>query len=174
MERFLHAATEVDLGRPPARVHAAVLAAFDDWAEARSAARRTASPLRRLVATLSFDGFAGPAIAGARGGAAAPELVTFTSEVFEIFCHVLGSDRDHWTFEGQVLPAGDVPPLGALEVEVRSGEHAIATVATDELGEFSVSGLAAGRYVLVVRDDQREVFAGPIEVPAPQPGEVDR
>ena len=174
LDRFLHAAAQVDLRQPPAQVRTSALAAFDEWARARAATRRAESPLRRFVATLSFDGFAGPAVAGARGATAAPELLTFNSEVFEILCHVLGPDSDTWTFEGQVLAVEEVDSPAPVEVEIRREDQLVATVSVDEFGEFSVTGLPRGAYTLVVRDDRCEVIVGPVAVPATPPIEATR
>lgn len=159
---------QVRLARPPARVNDYLTAAFDDWASRRAAARRAESPLRRLVATLAFDGSAGAALAGARGGATAPEMVSFTSDVCEIVCHLLGPEDGRWSLDGQVLPSsedGSASPDAAIDIEIVTGDNVVATVEADEFGEFSVAGLAAGSYSLVVRDGRHEVVAGPFPVP---------
>ena len=106
--------------------------------------------LAELVADSHVDE---PALAvRAAATATEPRLLTFESDDLVVEVEVSQDERGRHLLIGQLVPAQ------AARVELRQPDQATVTVLTDELGRFSVSGLAAGPFSLVChRADARPV-----------------
>jgi hypothetical protein len=98
--------------------------------------------IRELIASVVFDSFAQPALAGARGTASARQIV-LRAEEFDIHVRISGeSERRHMT--GQVLARGEASFVrGAMLHLVRDGKRFEST-SVDKLGEFEFQGLPDG------------------------------
>ncbi len=100
------------------------------------------SPLRRLIAALTFDsGMAQPALA-MRSSAPAARQVLLEAGPYDLDLRIVPSGA-LWTVSGQVLSPGT-----SGRVELRGSETASA--ALNALGEFNLGPLPAGSYTLDV------------------------
>jgi hypothetical protein len=106
------------------------------------ATRKWIPALREVLASVVFDSFAQPALAGARGSASARQIV-LRAEEFDIHVRISGeSERRHMT--GQVLARGEVSFVrGAMLHLVRDGKRFEST-SVDQLGEFEFQGFPDG------------------------------
>jgi len=97
---------------------------------------------RSAIATLIFDSFQEPALAGARGGAEARQLV-MRAEEFDIHIKIWG-EPDHRQLLGQLLPRGSVDFVHHARFHLyRNGER-IETAGVDEMGEFRFRDVPEG------------------------------
>jgi hypothetical protein len=101
-----------------------------------------ASKVRSILASIVFDSFTEPAFAGARGVAAARQLVMHAEE-FDIHVKIWG-DTDDRQMLGQLLPRNGRNFENAARFHLlRNGER-IDTTAVDDMGEFYFSNVPAG------------------------------
>jgi len=143
-----------------------LMVAFDAWA----AERRGPNLVQRLVASLTFDGFAGPAVAGARGGATGTDRqLLFGTDVADVAFHILPGKAGTMVLDGQVLLVDDEADADAdvALVAVDDGGEVSAVVATDVEGQFRLEGIAAGSYVLRIDLGNVQLDVGPFEVTSP-------
>lgn len=146
---------------PPNQVSDAAIAL---WRKTAS----EASPLGRLVRVLAqmvFDStMHSPAALGMRSaGTHAPiRHLLFSAEGRDIDLRISADPAatpDRWTIGGQVLG----PDAAGQVTAERAGAESLRTV-LDAMGEFSVVGLPAGRYVVTLRCSRTEIVLPPIEV----------
>jgi len=104
--------------------------------------RKWIPALKEVIASVVFDSFAQPALAGARGSATARQIVLRADE-FDIHVRISGeSERRHMT--GQVLARGEASFVqGALLHLVRDGKRFEST-SVDKLGEFEFQRVPEG------------------------------
>lgn len=104
--------------------------------------RARAPRLREIIASVFFDSFAQPALAGARGTTNARQIV-LRAEEFDIHVRISGeSERRHMA--GQVLARGETSFVqGAMLHLVRDGKRFEST-SVDKLGEFEFHGVPEG------------------------------
>jgi hypothetical protein len=110
--------------------------------------------VRRLIAVLSFDGRAQPAIAGLRGAAEGYHLA-YVSESIEVDLDVAPDDRaaargltDQWSVMGQVAGTGQVGATSIALAEPGTLEPVVETV-SDAAGIFTINA-PGGTYDLLV------------------------
>ena len=98
--------------------------------------------LREVIASVVFDSFAQPALAGARGSATARQIV-LRAEECDIHVRISGeSENRHMT--GQVLARSETTFVqGAVLHLVRDGKRFEST-SVDKLGEFEFQGVPDG------------------------------
>jgi hypothetical protein len=98
--------------------------------------------LRKVLASVAFDSFAQPALAGARGTGTTRQMV-LRAEEFDIHVRISGeSEKRHMT--GQVLARGETSFVqGAMLHLVRDGKRFESTSA-DKLGQFEFHGVPDG------------------------------
>lgn len=111
-------------------------------------ASAASSKLRSVVASIIFDSFQQPALAGARGAVPARQLVLRVEE-FDIHVKIWG-DHSERQLLGQVLPRGGTEFLSAARFHLlRKGERLESTM-VDELGEFHFTHVPEGDLSLQV------------------------
>jgi hypothetical protein len=98
--------------------------------------------LREVIASVVFDSFSQPALAGARGTATARQIV-LRAEEFDIHVRISGeSEQRHMT--GQILARGETTFVrGAMLHLVRDGKRFEST-SVDKLGEFEFQRVPDG------------------------------
>jgi len=102
----------------------------------------SSSRIRSVLANLIFDSFLQPAFAGARGAAAARQLV-MRAEEFDIHIKIWG-ELNHKQMLGQLLPrSGDDFVHSARFHLLRNGER-LESTAVDETGEFHFTDVPEG------------------------------
>jgi len=98
--------------------------------------------LRQVLASIVFDSFAQPAVAGARGAATTRQIV-MQAETFDIHLKISG-DPNQRRVTGQVLARGESTFVGGAMLHlVRNGERFEST-SVDKLGEFEFRGIPDG------------------------------
>jgi hypothetical protein len=106
------------------------------------------SGVRKVLASLVFDSFAMPMLAGARGVMDARQLV-LRAEAFDIHLKIWG-EQEHRHLMGQILSRDDSAFSDAAKLHLlRNGER-LETTATDSLGEFQFRDIPQGLISLQV------------------------
>jgi len=101
------------------------------------------SGIRSVIATLIFDSFHQPALAGARGPSTAARQLVMRAEEFDVHIKVWGEPY-HRQMLGQLLPrSGESFVRVARFHLLRNGER-VETVAVDEMGEFQFTDVPEG------------------------------
>jgi hypothetical protein len=103
------------------------------------AARQT---LREILASVVFDSFAQPALAGARGGSGSRQFL-LTAEDFDIHLRI-------WAFgnarrvTGQILSRGGSNTLKTVHLHLLQDGKRIGSAEADEFGEFEFTEVVEG------------------------------
>ena len=160
LKAFLRASESVVLDGPPAEVRDELMRRF----ESREADEKTPGPLRRLVATLAFDG-PQPAF-GVRSAAGSTVQLVYTTDAADIALNVLPRPRNgHLDLAGQVFPTDGAEP-DTFSVQLLSGVDEVGLATTDELGEFDIEAVEPGTYQMLVSNGRVEILISPIELSA--------
>jgi len=103
------------------------------------AARQT---LREILASVVFDSFAQPALAGARGGSASRQFL-LTAEDFDIHLRIwaLANAR---RVTGQILSRGKNVALKNVGLHLLQDGKRVGTTEADEFGEFEFTEVVEG------------------------------
>jgi hypothetical protein len=107
------------------------------------------SRIRRVLASIVFDSFLEPGLAGARGVTAAARQLLLHADEFDIHLQILG-EEDRMQMLGQVLPR--TPGAFATTARfhlLRNGER-LETTFVDDLGEFQFTDVLKGDLSLQV------------------------
>jgi hypothetical protein len=101
-----------------------------------------AGALREVLATVVFDSFAQPALAGARGTSIARQIV-LRAEEFDIHVRISGeSERRHMT--GQVLARDETTFVRGATLHLVQDGKRFESTSIDKLGEFEFQGVPDG------------------------------
>jgi hypothetical protein len=104
---------------------------------------------RSVLATIVFDSFLQPALAGARGGASTARQMVMRAEEFDIHLKIWG-DQNHRQLMGQLLPRKGMEFVSAARFHLlRNGER-LESTGTDEMGEFHFTDLPEGALSLQI------------------------
>lgn len=126
--------------------------------QAATAAQRLLQPLR---AALRFDSWASAGLAlDMRSAASETHQLLFGVEGLDIDLRI-AAEAEAYTLSGQVL-GGD--PQGVAELVSQAAGGAAHTATLDELGEFTITGLLRGAYVLRLHLSGAVVELPPIDV----------
>jgi hypothetical protein len=163
LRKFVKATEDSFLESPPPEVRSALISRFEAYAEGR----RTPGLLKRVVATLTFDGGLRPAVgvraAGAQG---ARRQLVYSADALDVALNFLPRARDkNFDLDGQVLPRDDVE-LGSFSVQLLQGETELGITATDDLGAFAFESIPSGVYEIVLSTDRVEISIAPVELNA--------
>jgi hypothetical protein len=163
LRRFVRATQDSILESPPPEVRSTLIARFRAHAEGR----RTPGLLKRVVATLTFDGGLRPAVgARAAGTQGARRQLIYSADTLDVALTLLPRARDkNFDLDGQVLPHDDVE-LGSFSVQLLQNETESGITATDDLGAFAFESVPSGVYKLILSTDRVEVSIAPVELNA--------
>jgi hypothetical protein len=161
LRKFLKATEDSVLQSPPPEVRSTLISRFMAHAEGR----RTPGLLKRVVATLTFDGGLRPAVgvrsAGTQG---ARRQLVYSADDLDVALNFLPRARDkNFDLDGQVLPRDDVE-LGSFSVQLLQSETELGITATDELGAFAFESIPSGVYEIIISTDRVEVSIAPVEL----------
>ena len=161
LRKFVRATEDSILESPPSEVRSTLIARFKAHAEGP----RTPSLLKRVVATLTFDGGLRPAVgARAAGTQGARRQLVYSADALDVALNFLPRARDkNFDLDGQVLPRNDVE-LGSFSVQLLQGETELGITATDDLGTFAFESIPSGVYEIILSTDQIEVSIAPVEL----------
>ena len=135
--------------------------------EAHAEGRQTPSLLRRVVATLAFDGGLRPA-AGLRTASAqgVRRQLIYSTDDLDVALNFWPRAHDkNLDLEGQVFPRDDME-LVSFVVQLLRGDTEFAITATDDLGSFALESVLPGAYTMILSTDQLEVSIMPVELNA--------
>ena len=161
LRKFVKATEGSILESPPPEVRSTLIARFRAHAEGR----RTPGVLKRVVATLTFDGGLRPAV-GARtaGTQGARRQLVYSSDALDVALNVLQRARDkNFDLDGQVLPRDDVE-LGSFSVQLLQSQTELSITAADKLGAFAFESIPPGVYEIILSTDRVEVSIAPVEL----------
>jgi hypothetical protein len=161
LRKFVSATEDSVLESPPPEVRSTLIARFRAHAEGR----RTPGLLKRVVATLTFDGGLRPAVgvrsAGTQG---ARRQLVYSADDLDVALNFLPRARDkNFDLDGQVLPRDDVE-LGSFSVQLLQSETELGITATDDLGAFAFESIPSGVYEIILSTDRVEVSIAPVEL----------
>jgi hypothetical protein len=161
LRKFVRATEDSVLESPPPEVRSTLIARFRAHAEGR----RTPGLLKRVVATLTFDGGLRPAVgvrsAGTQG---ARRQLVYSADDLDVALNFLPRARDkNFDLDGQVLPRDDVE-LGSFSVQLLQSESELGITATDDLGAFAFESIPSGVYEIILSTDRVKVSIAPVEL----------
>jgi hypothetical protein len=161
LRKFVRATEDSVLESPPPEVRSTLIARFMAHAEGR----RTPGLLKRLVATLTFDGGLRPAVgvrsAGTQG---ARRQLVYSADDLDVALNFLPRASDkNFDLDGQVLPRDEVD-LGSFSVQLLQSETELGITATDDLGAFAFESIPSGVYEIILSTDRVEVSVAPVEL----------
>ena len=161
LRKFVRATGDGILESPPSDVRSTLIARFKAHAEGR----RTPGLLKRVVATLSFDGGLQPAVgARAAGTLGARRQLVYSADALDVALNFLPRARDkNFYLDGQVLPRDDVE-LGSFSVQLLQGGTELGITATDDLGAFAFESIPSGVYEIIISADRVEVSIAQVEL----------
>jgi hypothetical protein len=114
------------------------------------------------VASLVFDSFSGPVLAGVRSTETADRQLLYRAGDYSVDLQITPSENSRADLIGQVLQEGaSLGSVSRLKLDILSVGQVVASAVTDDMGEFRVSGMKQGVYDLRV-----ELPEGNITVPA--------
>lgn len=107
----------------------------------------------QAIASLVFDSFARPALAGVRASETANRQLLYRAGDYSIDLQIVQSVPPNAELIGQVLREGEAnfESVSGLKLEIVQGGRPVSSVMTDEMGEFRVSGVKHGVYDLRVQ-----------------------
>jgi hypothetical protein len=141
--------------------------ALDLWQpRALPATQAPAGLLQRVLATLSFDSLATPALAlGMRSGAADTQQLLFSAQGHDVDVRITalppGAGPALWRISGQILgpeSEGTAELLGGTSPSLE---------AWNEMGEFAFDAVPGGHWTLLLRTATLEIEAPAIVLPRP-------
>jgi hypothetical protein len=100
------------------------------------------SGIGKILASVVFDSFAQPALAGARGAASARQLL-LTADVFDIHVRVWDDGPDR-RMTGQIFSRGTDDAVPNIPVHLVEHGKRIGTTTADDFGEFEFNKLPHG------------------------------
>ena len=161
LRKFARATEDSVLESPPPEVRSTLIAHFKAHAEGR----RTPGLLKRVVATLTFDGGLRPAVglrsAGTQG---ARRQLVYSADDLDVALNFLPRARDkNFDIDGQILPRNDVE-LGSFSVQLLQSETELGITATDDLGAFAFESIPSGVYEIILSTERVEVSIAPVEL----------
>jgi hypothetical protein len=152
LRAFLDASAGTVLAAPPAQVHALLARRFEAYARSR----RGPGLLQRVVATLTFDSQLHPSAAGVRGASTQglERQLVYSTDIANIVLNIQPRLYDrNLDVSGQVFPKEDAAP-GSFTVQLLRDEDEIASVGTDDLGEFVLEAVPPAAYDLTLHAEQ--------------------
>src|SRR5215217_2878426 len=149
LRKFLKATEDSVLELPPPEVRSTLISRFRAHAEDR----RTPGLLKRVVATLTFDGGLRPAVgvrsAGAQG---ARRQLVYSVDDLDVALNFLPRARDKNV------------DLVSFSVQLLQSESELGITATDDLGAFAFEFIPSGVYEIILSTDRVEVSIAPVEL----------
>lgn len=113
------------------------------------------------IASLVFDSFSGPVLAGVRSTETADRQLLYRAGEYSVDLQITPSENSRADLIGQVLQEGaSFESVSRLKLDILMSGQVVESTVTDEMGEFRISGMKQGVYDLRV-----ELPEGSITVP---------
>jgi hypothetical protein len=144
-ERVRAIAASDDMVAPPAWVFKQAVRLFDTARRPRFVER-----IGQAVATLVFDSFARPQLAGIRSTETANRQLLYRAGDYSIDLQIAPSADGRGDLIGQVLREGEATfeSVANLRLEIARGSEPLFSTVTDEMGEFKIGDVDYGTYDL--------------------------
>ena len=124
--------------------------------------------VNRVLASLAFDSWAPAPVLAVRGVPSETRQMLFSASGRDIDLRVIPA-AGQFALSGQVLGPDRA---GTVELTVAEGDEVgattLRTAPLDDLGEFRLDGLQAGRYTLLLRVVDADIELPPIDIGAPR------
>ena len=116
----------------------------------------------QAIASLIFDSFALPALAGVRSSETGNRQLLYRAGDYSIDVQIASSEETRAVLIGQILREGEsnFESVSGLKLEIVQGKRPVSSSVTDEMGEFKFSGVEHGVYTLRI-----ELSEGSITIP---------
>ncbi|MBO0911897.1 MAG: hypothetical protein J2P13_08895 [Acidobacteria bacterium] len=105
--------------------------------------------IRSILASVVFDTFLQPAMAGSRGSATSTRQLVMRAEEFDIHIKIWG-DLEHRQMLGQLLPRGGQDFVRSARFHLLKNGERLESTTIDEMGEFHFTDLPEGDLSLQV------------------------
>ena len=157
-ERVRVVAASDDSVAPPSWVFKRALRIFDT----QHHRPRLSERIGQAIASLVFDSFARPALAGVRSTETSNRQLLYRAGDYSVDLQIAPSEHAHADLIGQVLKEGEASfeSVSGLKLEITRSGKIVFSAVTDEMGEFKVNGIEHGMYDLRV-----QLSEGSITVP---------
>lgn len=157
-QRVRAVAASDDSIAPPSWVFKRALRIFDAPRQTRKLTER----IGHAIASLVFDSFARPALAGVRSTETSNRQLLYQAGDYSVDLQIIPSEPAHADLIGQVLRQGEpsFESVSGLKLDIATSGGIVFSAVTDETGEFKISGMEQGVYDLRV-----ELSEGSITVP---------
>jgi hypothetical protein len=152
LERVIGVMRTNNYEEPPARVAGEISRVFDSYSPLPSS-----SLPQRITAVLRFDSAQLPVSVGRRSGSSTDRQLLFTSEALDLEVQITQSGS-LWEVAGQVLNAD---ARGLAELHGSAGE---LRATLNEVGEFLLTTVPAGRYTLILHLTTAEIEIPGLEI----------
>jgi hypothetical protein len=118
--------------------------------------------LGQAIASLVFDSFTLPALAGVRSTETPNRQLLYRAGDYSIDLQIAPTEHTHAVLIGQLLRENEATfdSVSGLKLDITRDGKVLFSAVTDEMGEFQVSGIEQGKYDLRV-----ELPKGSITVP---------
>jgi len=153
-ERVRLVASSDDSIGPPEWVSKRAVRVFDSVQRPRIAER-----IGKLVASLVFDSFGSPALAGVRSSETVNRQLLYRAGNYSIDLQIAPVERKRADLVGQVLKEGEAnfESVSGLNLVIERGKELVYSAVTNEMGEFKVSGMKYGVYKLRIESSEGHI-----------------
>lgn len=162
LRTFARLSEDVVLDAPPPEVRGELIRRFEVYARDR----REPGLLRRLVATLTFDGGLQPAVAGIRSAGAQEKQrqLVYATDAADVALNIWWRPHDgRLDLVGQVFPT-DESRQTCFGVQLLSDAREVGIATTNELGEFSFESVPSGVYEVLLSGEGIEIRIPRVEL----------
>lgn len=166
LRAFARVSEDTVIASPPSEVQEALIERFEDHTSVHARGRERPDLLKRLVATLTFDGGLQPSF-GLRsaGTQESRRQLIYSTDMADVALNPRpGAGEDALDVYGQVLMLDADDDPASFVVQILDGGAEVSTTATDELGQFSFKGVAPGAYDVLVSGERAEIRLPRVEL----------
>ena len=161
LRAFARVSEDTVIASPPSGVRDILIERFEAYAEAK----QQPGFLERLVATLTFDSNLQPS-PGLRavGVPESRRQLVYSTDAADVAMTVrLRTSDGLLDVYGQILPV-DSADIGVFGVQLLEGPSEVATIATNDLGEFMFETVPPGVYEVLASSDRVEIQIPRVEL----------
>jgi hypothetical protein len=127
---------------------------------------RLVERLGQAIAALVFDSFARPAVAGIRSTETTNRQLLYNAGDYSIDLQIARGSQAGAELVGQILREGEASfeSVANLKLELAAEDQTVTEVFSNEMGEFTISGISRGVYDLRVETPEGSLTAKGIPV----------
>jgi hypothetical protein len=131
--------------------------------------RNPGTTIGDLIASLVFDSFARPTLAGVRSMETVNRQLLYRAGDYSIDLQIVPSERARAELIGQVLKESDpgFKSVSSLKLNGARAGRVFFSATTDDKGEFRISGIEQGVYDLQIESAEGSITLADIQVGGP-------